>query len=134
MKKKTIASIVLAILMVFSTLAFVFMFFPSGGRKKGPEYVELKPVYENLSDRQRYSLLYEYGLTLVHYPSKDSFFNSTLSKLPNASGGYISIVLDRNFSIESADGMEDVNATNWMDTLCRLMVKGSLPDCLERNS
>ncbi len=129
--KKVVASAILTVLMLFSTLAFVFVFFPPS-RKESSTPVKLKPVYESLSTSEKHALLYEKGVTIVHYPAEDSFFNSTLSKLPETSSNMVVIELDGPFAIESANGYKETNRTSWIADLCSLMVRGTLPDCLIR--
>ena len=129
--KKRDASILLAFLMVTSSLAFVIAFLPA--QPSRPK-VEVRPVYESLTPEERDVLLYTYGMTIINYPSRDSFFNSTLSRLPQVTGNFVAISIGEEFSIESANGFRKTNESSWLKDLCELMVRGSLPDCVKFES
>ena len=125
---KTIASVVMAVLIAASSLAFVFTFFSPPTQNNAPR-VEVKPFYESIGEDQRNILIYRYGMTLVDYPTRDEFFNTTLSRIPSLTNNFVAIVIGDEFSIESANGFRKTSKDNFLRDLCELMVRGSLPDC-----
>ena len=130
--KKTIVSAFLVIIMLFSMIGFVMIFFPSKAGDSGSTQNQKITYFWNsqIPDSVRDRYLNQIGLTIVSYPENDTYFQSTLQKLPELTRGYVVLELGGNFSVESANGFRKTSPENLTKDLCGLMPVKTLPDCL----
>ncbi len=129
MKKaaRTVFSVLLVAIMGFSLLAFVASFVsPSQGRGR----IEYRPVWEGIPDDVKLAYMENAGITILNYPENDTYFEQTLSRLPEISRGYVVLNLGKDFSIESLKGVRKTTRETLVEDLCDMMPVKTLPDCL----